>query len=218
MTSKKPETRLLEFLLKNAPEIHEYDSARPLLEQIIENIFLESVASAQDAADLIGELLTSFVDWNEVRIVAPERLLPHFEGVANGDYKIKAMQAFLNKIFSRSGSLDYQFLLEFDLGGLEDYLSGVMEFREKTRKLILLRVFRMPVLPYTIDHEKMLEKIGVEISMGDERVRKEYLQYTTLQLEGMLRVLEQMKGEFNASEGAVDPDWPYHGFHTEKRD
>jgi hypothetical protein len=139
--------------------------------------------------------MEEFVDWNEVRLVSHDRLERFFSPLNRGEYKRKALQAVLNKIFSRSGSLDYQFMMDFESEDLEDYLAGIMELEEGTRKRLMLRVFRKPVSPVTTDHEIVFEKADTEFMPGSEEMKALFAQMSTLDLERVHMLLDQMVQE-----------------------
>jgi hypothetical protein len=141
------------------------------------------------------QMLEEFVDWNEVRIVSPDRLSKYFTNLENGEYKRTALQALLNKIFSRSGSLDYQFLMDFESNDLEDYLTGIMELREATIKRVILRVFKKPVPPITTEHEVILEVAGSSLIPGSEEIKEVFKSYEIEQLESIQLLLDQMVEE-----------------------
>lgn len=202
--SKKRDLAILEVLKNKATPVEEYESNSPLLEQLIENILSEKSNDLDVSQKVQTELLNEFVDWNEIRIVASERLTPFFGVYEDGQYKVKVLQAVLNKIFSRSGSLDYQFLLDFEQDDLEDYLSGIMELNESTRKRLLLRVFKKKVLPVTTDHEIIFEIVGSTFVPGDEVMKELFSGLELGQLEGIKQLLDQIIDEAGPSEEILD--------------
>ncbi|MBF0243763.1 MAG: hypothetical protein HQL31_00635 [Planctomycetes bacterium] len=111
-----------------------------ILEEALAFIIKEKEADRSIFWSLRDSLMDDFVDWNEVRIASPDRLEKAFAKLKNGESKRKVIQALLNKIFSRSGSLDHQFMLDFSSEALEDYLAGVMEMNEKTRAALIEKV------------------------------------------------------------------------------
>ena len=188
--------RFIEVLLKYAPLVEAYQSSAPLMEQLIDNILSDGEEYVEEQVRSFKQnLLEEFVDWNEVRLVAPDRLMPFFGKLANGDYKRKALQAVLNKIFSRSGSLDYQFMMDFESDDLEDYLAGIMELLEGTRKRLMLRVFRKTVNPVTTDHEVIFEKAQTEHMPGSEEFKVLFSKLSTLELEQIHRLLDKIVHE-----------------------
>jgi len=185
----------IDALLKQAPSVEVYQSSSPLLEQLIDNILLEDGPSNEVVTTLKTGLLQEFVDWNEIRIVSSDRLASYFQELINGDYKRMALQALLNKIFSRSGSLDYQFLMDFEANDLEDYLTGIMELRENTIKRLMLRVFKKNVSPVTTDHEIVLEVAGCSLIPGSEDIKTVFKAYQVEQLEGIQLLLNKILKE-----------------------
>jgi hypothetical protein len=185
----------IDALLKEAPSVDSYQSSSPLLEQLIDNILTEGGPSDEEVEKLKKQMLEEFVDWNEVRIVSPDRLSKYFTNLENGEYKRTALQALLNKIFSRSGSLDYQFLMDFESNDLEDYLTGIMELREATIKRVILRVFKKPVPPITTEHEVILEVAGSSLIPGSEEIKEVFKSYEIEQLESIQLLLDQMVEE-----------------------
>jgi ribosomal protein S16 len=188
--------RFIELLLAFSPVVEAYQSSAPLMEQLIDNI----LSDGEDFCDTTirsfkQSILDEFVDWNEVRLVAPDRLMPFFSTLNNGEYKRKALQAILNKIFSRSGSLDYQFMMDFESDDLEDYLAGIMELREGTRKRLMLRVFRKSVNPVTTDHEVIFEKAATDHMPGSEEFKALFSKMPTLELERIHRLLDRIVHE-----------------------
>lgn len=193
MTDK--DQAFIDALLKEAPPVDTYESSSPLLEQLIDNILTEGGSSDSQVENLKKEMLEEFVDWNEIRIVSPDRLAKYFTGLENGEYKRTALQALLNKIFSRSGSLDYQFLMDFESNDLEDYLTGIMELREATIKRVILRVFKKPVPPITTEHEVILEIAGSSLIPGSEEIKEVFKSYEIEQLEGIQLLLDKIVEE-----------------------
>lgn len=196
--TKKKDAQFVEILLSKAKRAPSYSSSSSLLGQCIENILAEGENDETAAGDLIKRLLAEFVDWNEVRIVSAERLRPLLEvsQTQQIDYKLKALQAFLNKIFSRSGTLDYQFLIDFDLNALEDYLSGITELIDHTRMRLVLRVFKLPVLPLTHDHGRIIERVGSVFTLGDEQMIKSFDGHPPEVLEGVKHFLDHILSKF----------------------
>lgn len=201
--------RFIELLLQHAPQVDTYQSSAPLMEQLIDNIVSDGeVYDEEKVRALKHKLMEEFVDWNEVRLVSHDRLASFFEGLNNGEYKRKALQAVLNKIFSRSGSLDYQFMMDFESEDLEDYLAGIMELQESTRKRLMLRVFRKTVSPVTTDHEIAFEKAETEFVPGSEEMKAFFAKMETTDLERIHMILDQIivehggvtTGEFIAPE------------------
>lgn len=191
--SKKKDAELFEIIIAKSRSSQPYHSTRPLMEQIIENILLENEKNPASPQKTMEMLLKEFVDWNEVRVVTMERLLPFFKNIESGEAKAKSLQAFLNKIFSRSGSLECQFLLELDVDALEDYLAGIMEFKEGTRKTIIIRVFKKSIFPFTMDHEIVFERVGTMFSIGDEQMRAHFAQFSPEGLEGAYQFLNSVQ-------------------------
>ena len=92
--------RFVEMLLQSAPNIAPYESSSSLMEQLIDNIMSDGeIYSKEEIDGLKASLLEDFVDWNEIRLVSPDRLKVYFEGLNEGEYKRKVLQAVLNKIF-----------------------------------------------------------------------------------------------------------------------
>lgn len=188
--------RFVEMLLQSAPNIAPYESSSSLMEQLIDNIMSDGeVYSKEDIDGLKASLLEDFVDWNEIRLVSPDRLKVYFEGLNEGEYKRKVLQAVLNKIFSRSGSLDYQFMMDFESEDLEGYLAGIMELKEGTRKRLMLRVFRKPVEPVTTDHEIIFEAAQSEHMPGSEEFKAPLFALEINELERILALLDTMVEE-----------------------
>lgn len=185
----------IDALLNESPSVDSYQSSSPLLEQLIDNILSEGGSENEAIESLKETMLQEFVDWNEVRLVSPDRLASYFEKIDDGDYKRTALQALLNKIFSRSGSLDYQFLMDFETNDLEDYLTGIMELRENTIKRIILRVFKKTVPPITTDHEVVLEIAGSSLIPGSEEIKEVFKDYEVEQLEGIQILLDAIVKE-----------------------
>lgn len=189
----------VDALLKEAPSVDSYQSSSPLLEQLIDNILTEGGSSETKVDELKKQMLQEFVDWNEIRIVSPDRLSKYFYDLENGEYKRTALQALLNKIFSRSGSLDYQFLMDFESNDLEDYLTGIMELKETTIKRVILRVFKKPVPPITTEHEVVLEIAECSLIPGSEEIKEVFKNYEIEQLESIQLLLDQIVEEDAAS-------------------
>jgi len=185
----------IDALLNESPSVDSYQSSSPLLEQLIDNILSEGGSESEAIESLKETMLQEFVDWNEVRLVSPDRLASYFQKINDGDYKRTALQALLNKIFSRSGSLDYQFLTDFETNDLEDYLTGIMELRENTIKRIILRVFKKTVPPITTDHEVVLEIAGSSLIPGSEEIKEVFKDYEVEQLEGIQMLLDTIVKE-----------------------
>lgn len=194
MTTETDKT-FLDALLSEAPGVEAYQSSSPLLEQLIDNILNEGGPAIDEVEKIKEALLKDFVDWNELRLVSPDRLAPFFKDIYNGEYKRTALQALLNKIFSRSGSLDYQFLMDFEANDLEDYLTGIMELKESTIKRLILRVFRKAVPPVTSDHEVLLEVAGSDLIPGSEEIKDVFKDYEVEKLEGLQLILDKIVEE-----------------------
>lgn len=188
--SRKKDLDLVAILAAKARKTAAHQSSQPLLEQVLETMLGEREKDAEAALKAMARLLKEFVDWNEVRIVSQDRLLPFLEDLWGGAYKAKVVQAFLHKIFSRSGSLDVQFMLDLEQEALEDYLAGIMEMREGTRKILLLRIFHKQVLPFTMDHELIFERVGTNFVFGDEEMKGLFAPFDTGALEGILHLLD----------------------------
>jgi hypothetical protein len=186
----------IDLLLSHAPQVDIYQSSAPLMEQLIDNIISDGDVFREEVVrDLKQSLMDHFVDWNEVRLVSNDRLESFFSQLEKGDYKRKALQAVLNKIFSRSGSLDYQFMMDFESDDLEDYLAGIMELQEGTRKRLMLRVFRKAVSPVTTDHEIIFEKADTEFMPGSEEMKVMFSKMETVDLERIHMLLDLMVQE-----------------------
>jgi len=198
--SKKKDTIFLDHLVSNAKKVKAYESNLSVLEQIIENILSEGESNKPKLDQIFQDLKDYFVDWNEVRIVPIDRLEKFFEGFKEGAYKLKVIQAILNKIFSRTGSLDYKFLIDFEADALEDYLAGIMEMKEDTRKRIILRVFKKSVIPVREEHERIFEKVGTTFSVGDEEMKKAFSKYSLETLEGIKDYLDTVLSKHMSSE------------------
>lgn len=193
--------KFFELLLAAAPKVKEYESTGSLIDQLIDNILEESLELDEAGIEKFkSRIFEEFVDWNEVRLVSADRLVPYFGTEAAGVYCRKALQALLNKIFSRSGSLDYQFLMDFESEDLEDYLAGIMEMNEGTRKRLLLRVFKKRVSPISTDHEIIFEKAEIEVALGDD-VKNVIAEIEPLDLERLQLLLDKILGE----NGEVEP-------------
>lgn len=193
--SKKRDKAFLDELLKKSKRVSIPESGGSLIENMIDTILLERGEDPTAIDKLKSELMKEFVDWNEIRLVSPDRLEGFFEKLGNGDYKRKVVQALLNKIFSRSGSLDFQFLLDFETDDLEDYLSGIMEMSEETRKLLLVRVFKKNILPISTEHEVIFEMVGTTYSPGDEQMKETFSQLDPEELEGIKNLLDIVLNE-----------------------
>ena len=191
----KTDQSFIDAILKEAPSVSAYQSSLPLIEQLIDNILTEGGSEEDEIHKFKAAMLEEFVDWNEVRIVSPDRLAKYFVKIENGDYKRTALQALLNKIFSRSGSLDYQFLMDFSSNDLEDYLTGIMELRETTIKRVILRVFKKPVPPITTEHEVILELAESSLIPGSEEIKEVFKGYEIEQLESIQILLDQIVEE-----------------------
>jgi hypothetical protein len=191
-SSKKRDIKLVEILREKSLEVNLENSSLPILEQIIECIMLEHEDTPEKSLEIKKKLMEEFVDWNEVRIVREERLEPFFNDLQNPKYKLKVLQAVLNKIFSRSGSLEYQFLLDLEKGDLEDYLTGIMELNESTRKMLILKVFKKAVLPFTTDHEVIFETFCTEFHPGDDSMMSLFEEVEIEILEGMRLLFDQI--------------------------
>jgi hypothetical protein len=190
--SKKRDAKLVEVLQEKALPIKAYDSTLPILEQIIEAILVENEETVNKSQKIKKKLMEEFVDWNELRIVGVERLSPFFQGLSVPDYKLKVLQAVLNKIFSRSGSLECQFLNDFDKSDLEDYLTGIMELKESTRKMLILNVFKKPVLPFVSDHEVIFENCDTTFIPGDDSMVELFEEVEIAKLEGMRLLFDKI--------------------------
>ena len=193
--SKKRDKSFLDLLLKKSKKAPLAENNGTLLENILDTIMSEKDADPGLTGKTKSELLREFVDWNEIRLVAPYRLLNFFEKHSTGEYKRKVVQALLNKIFSRSGSLDYQFLLDFEGDALEDYLSGIMEMNEETRKLLLVRVFRRPILPISSEQEAVFQMAGTTYVAGDEVMKETFSKLQPEELEGIKALFDQIMSE-----------------------
>lgn len=190
--SKKKDQEFFDLLLKQSKKVRIPERTGSLLEQIVDVILSEDEKKATLAEETRDKLTTQFVDWNEIRIVMPDRLQPFFSVHKNGDYKLKAVQAVLNKIFSRSGSLAHQFLLDLEIEALEDYLAGIMELSESTRKNIILEAFSLPILPVTLDHEIIFERVGTSYAIGDETSKKIFAELSPEELLGVKQTLDSV--------------------------
>ncbi|MBF0196447.1 MAG: hypothetical protein HQL32_01995 [Planctomycetes bacterium] len=199
--SKKRDSLFLKALIERAPRVSLYESTANLLEQIIDNILSEREEDDSMIQGVKDKLLVEYVDWNEIRLVSPDRLAVFFEALVDGEYKRKVLQAFLNKIFSRTGSLEHSFLNDFEDSDLDDYLAGIMEMREETRKRILLRVFKRHILPISVDHEVIFEIAETTYYPGDEDMKAAFSALSLEELEGVKllldEVLSQNKGEID---------------------
>lgn len=193
--SKKRDSLFIEVLAQNAVKVDPYESTDPILEQIIECVLDQDESDLNVVKEVKNQLLVDFVDWNEVRIVTKERLSPSLKKLTHNDYKVKVLQAVLNKIFSRTGSLECQFLLDFEKNDLEDYLTGIMELTEYSRKRLILRVFKKHVLPFTSDHEVIFETFGSQFVIGDTSMIELFEPYDEVQLQGILELLNTIIGE-----------------------
>lgn len=193
--SKKRDKAFIDLILKTIKKVSPYESKSNLMEQLIENILSEKEESNKYVGETREKLLEEFVDWNEIRLVSADRLDDFFAKLADGQYKRKVLQALLNKIFSRSGSLDYQFLMDFETEDLEDYLSGIMEMSEETRKRLLVRVFRKQILPITVEHEPIFESIGTTYVAGDDLMKETFSKLTPEELEGIKLLFDNILDE-----------------------
>lgn len=201
--------QLIQHLLKAAPKVVAYEPSGPLLEQLIDNLLVESLGLDDKSLESFKKsLFESFVDWNEVRLVSPDRLTPFFGEGPEADYGRKVIQALLNKIFSRGGSLDHQFLMDFEAEDLEDYLAGIMEMKESTRKRLLLRVFKKNVIPATTEHEVIFEKAGIVLAPGSEEMKELFAGLESLELERIQLMLDKILAENGGDDdgGFIDPE------------
>ena len=197
--SKKRDVKLVEVLREKALEVNLENTSQPVLEQIIECIMLENEDTPAKSHKIKKKLMQEFVDWNEVRIVREERIGPFFGDLQEPEYKLKVLQAVLNKIFSRSGSLEYQFLLDFEKGDLEDYLTGIMELKESTRKMLILKVFKKAILPFTTDHEVIFETCSTTFHPGDDAMISLFEDIEIEKLEGMRLLFDKILSENDES-------------------
>jgi len=209
-TAPSRDKDFVQHLLNAAPKVEAYEPSGPLMEQLIDNLLVESLGFDAKALDAFkASLFESFVDWNEVRLVSPDRLTPFFGEGADAEYGRKVIQALLNKIFSRGGSLDHQFLMDFEAEDLEDYLAGIMEMKESTRKRLLLRVFKKNVIPATTEHEVIFEKAGVDLAPGSEEMKELFSDLESLDLERIQLMLDKILAENGGQDddgGFIDPE------------
>jgi hypothetical protein len=209
-TAPSRDKDFVQHLLSAAPKVEAYEPSGPLMEQLIDNLLVESLGFDAKALDAFkASLFESFVDWNEVRLVSPDRLTPFFGEGADAEYGRKVIQALLNKIFSRGGSLDHQFLMDFEAEDLEDYLAGIMEMKESTRKRLLLRVFKKNVIPATTEHEVIFEKAGVDLAPGSEEMKELFSDLESLDLERIQLMLDKILAENGGQDddgGFIDPE------------
>ncbi len=194
--SKKKDSQFLEILAAKARKSPAFDSKASLLEQVLENLLSEGEDRPELARSVMEGLMKDFVDWNEARVSAADRIVPHFSALKDPEYKAKAVQALLGKIFSRSGSLEHQFLIDMETEALEDYLAGIMELREDTRKNLMLRVMNRPTLPITARHEIILERVGTMFTLGDEQIKKTLLEHPPAVLDGIKNLLDTVLDKY----------------------
>jgi len=209
-TALSRDQQFIQHLLKAAPKLEPYEPSGSLLEQLIDHLLIESLGlDTKGLESFKSSLFEIFVDWNEVRLVAPDRLKPFFGQTHEAEYGRKVIQALLNKVFSRGGSLDHQFLMDFEAEDLEDYLAGIMEMKESTRKRILLRVFKKNVIPATTEHEVIFEKAGIILAPGSEELKELFSDLSSLELEQIQLVLDKILSE-NGGQGEeeafIDPE------------
>jgi|SaaInlStandDraft_1057018.scaffolds.fasta_scaffold02630_5 hypothetical protein len=209
-TAPSRDQQFIEHLLNSAPKVSAYEPSGSLLEQLIDNLLIESLGFDTKGLEAFkSSLFESFVDWNEVRLVSADRLTPFFGQGQEAEYGRKVVQALLNKIFSRGGSLDHQFLMDFEAEDLEDYLAGIMEMKESTRKRLLLRVFKKNIIPATTEHEVIFEKAGIVLAPGSEEMKELFAGLESLDLERIQIILDTILSEDGGGDddgGFIDPE------------
>jgi hypothetical protein len=86
-------------------------------------------------------------------------------------------------------------MMDFESEDLEDYLAGIMELKEGTRKRLMLRVFRKSVVPVTTDHEIVFESAQTDQLPGSEEFKAPFLALEINGLERIHAILDQMVAE-----------------------
>jgi hypothetical protein len=99
--------------------------------------------------------------------------------------------------------------MDFEAEDLEDYLAGIMEMKESTRKRLLLRVFKKNVIPATTEHEVIFEKAGVDLAPGSEEMKELFSDLESLDLERIQLMLDKILAENGGQDddgGFIDPE------------